>query len=91
MIDQEVKVEHYIRKIYINIMCKKSCKECPWVVRNKFNDMIIGHSMKHDKPHNCHMIPPEKRGGLWETKEETKCIGRKQFEKQQEYESNIIV
>jgi hypothetical protein len=53
--------------------------------------MIIGHSMKHDKPHNCHMIPPEKRGGLWETKEETKCIGRKQFEKQQEYESNIIV
>jgi len=70
---------------------KKSCKECPWIVRNRFNDMIIGHSMKHDKPHNCHMIPPEKRGGLWETKEETKCIGRKQFEKQQEYESNIIV
>ena len=91
MIDQEVKVEHYIRKIYIKIMCKKSCKECPWVVRNNFNDMIIGHSMKHDKSHNCHMIPPEKRGGLWETKEETKCIGRKQFEKQQEYESNIIV
>jgi hypothetical protein len=28
------------------------------------------------------MIPPDKRGGLWETKEETKCIGRKQFEKQ---------
>ena len=46
--------------------------------------MIIGHSMKHDKSHNCHMIPPEKRGGLWETKEETKCIGRKQFEKQKE-------
>jgi len=72
-------------------MCKKSCKECPWVVRNKFNDMIIGHSMKHDKSHNCHMIPPDKRGGLWETNEETKCIGRKQFEKQKEYESNIIV
>ena len=53
--------------------------------------MIIGHSIKHDKSHNCHMIPPEKRGGLWETKEETKCIGRKQFEKQKEYESNIIV
>jgi hypothetical protein len=30
------------------------------------------------------MIPPEKRGGLWETKEETKCVGRKQFEKQKE-------
>ena len=53
--------------------------------------MIVGHSMKHDKSHNCHMISPDKRGGLWETKEETKCIGRKQFEKQQEYESNIIV
>jgi hypothetical protein len=26
------------------------------------------------------MIPPEKRGGLWDTKEETKCVGRKQFE-----------
>jgi len=91
MIDQEVEVEHYIQKIYIKIMCEKSCKECPWVVRNKFNDMIIGHSIKHDKSHNCHMIPPEKRGGLWETKEETKCIGRKQFEKQKEDESNIIV
>ena len=91
MIDQEVVVEHYIQKIYIKIMCKKSCKECPWTNRNQFNDMIIGHSMKHDKSHNCHMIPPEKRGGLWETKEETKCIGRKQFEKQKEYESNIIV
>jgi hypothetical protein len=37
------------------------------------------------------MIPPEKRGGLWETKEKTKCIGRKLFEKQKEDESNIIV
>jgi hypothetical protein len=35
------------------------------------------------------MIPQEKRGGLWETKEETKCIGRKQFEKQKEYGERI--
>ena len=26
------------------------------------------------------MIPPDKRGGLWDVKEETKCVGRKQFE-----------
>jgi hypothetical protein len=37
------------------------------------------------------MIPPEKRGGLWNVKEENKCAGRKQFEKQQEYESDIII
>ena len=44
-------------------MCKNTCKECPWVIRNKFNDMIINHSKKYDKPHNCHMIPTKKRGG----------------------------
>jgi hypothetical protein len=22
---------------------KKSCKECPWIVRNHFNDMIMIH------------------------------------------------
>lgn len=91
MVRLKKKQQDYFQKIYIKSMCKKSCKECPWTNRNQFNDMIIGHSMKHDKSHNCHMIPPEKRGGLWETKEETKCIGRKQFEKQKEYESNIIV
>ena len=84
MVRLKKKQQDYFQKIYIKSMCKKSCKECPWTNRNHFNDMIIGHSMKHDKPHNCHMIPPEKRGGLWETKEDTKCIGRKQFEKQKE-------
>lgn len=80
MVRLKKKQKDYSQKIYIKIMCKKSCKECPWTVRNNFNDMIIGHSMKYDKSHNCHMIPPDKRGGLWETKEETKCVGRKQFE-----------
>jgi hypothetical protein len=61
-------------------MCKVSCPECPWVVRNQFNDMIIEHSKKYDKAHNCHMIPQDKRGPLWDVKEETKCAGRKQFE-----------
>ena len=42
--------------------------------------MIIEHSKKYDKPHNCHMIPQDKRGELWNTKEKTKCVGRKQYE-----------
>jgi hypothetical protein len=42
--------------------------------------MIIEHSKKYDKEHNCHMIPHEKRGELWDVKEETKCAGRKQYE-----------
>jgi hypothetical protein len=28
------------------------------------------------------MIPKEKRGPLWDVKEETKCVGRKKFEKE---------
>jgi hypothetical protein len=63
-------------------MTNKTCKECPWAIRNKHNDMIVGFSQRMDKPHNCHMIPPDKRGGLWEVKEEkTKCNGRKEYEK----------
>ena len=56
-----------------------SCKECPWVVRNKHNDMIVGFSKRMDKPHNCHM----KNGGkeLWNINEKTKCDGRKEYEK----------
>lgn len=68
-------------------MCKKQCRECPWVIRNQFNDMIIEHSKKYDKPHNCHMIPQEKRGPLWDVKEETKCVGRNKFEKQKNVSS----
>ena len=56
-----------------------ACKECPWVVRNKHNDMIVGFSKRMDKPHNCHM----KNGGkeLWNITEKTKCDGRKEYEK----------
>ena len=63
-------------------MFKTPCKECPWIIRNKFNDMIIEHSKKYDKTHNCHMIPQEKRGSLWDVKEETKCAGRKKYGKE---------
>jgi hypothetical protein len=57
-----------------------SCKECPWKVKNSHNDMIVGFSIKTDKPHNCHMTD---NGGknLWNIEEKTKCYGRKEYEK----------
>ena len=57
---------------------KKQCKECPWVIKNNHNDMIVGFSKKMDKPHNCHMTNGGKE--LWNLKEETKCIGRQKYE-----------
>lgn len=56
-----------------------SCKECPWTVKNKHNDMIVRFSKLMDKPHNCHMINGGKE--LWNIKENTKCNGRKEYEK----------
>jgi hypothetical protein len=55
-----------------------ACKECPWIIRNKHNDMIVEFSKKMDKPHNCHI----KNGGknLWSTTEKNKCDGRKEYE-----------
>ena len=57
-----------------------SCKECPWKVKNKHNDIIVEFSKRMDKPHNCHM---NKNGGknLWNIEEKTKCNGRKEYEK----------
>lgn len=58
---------------------KKSCKECPWVVKNSHNQTIVSFSKKQNKPHNCHM---SNNGGkkLWEIEETTKCYGRLKFE-----------
>lgn len=58
----------------------KSCKECPWGVKNNHNDMIVGFSKRTDKPHNCHMTDAGKKN-LWDVKESTKCVGRKEYEK----------
>lgn len=58
---------------------KKPCKECPWVVNNNHNDMIVGFSKRMDKPHNCHMTDYGKKK-LWDIKETTKCVGRKKYE-----------
>ena len=56
------------------------CKECPWRVKNSHNDMIVGFSIKKNKPHNCHMTENGKKN-LWNVKEKTKCNGRKEYEK----------
>jgi hypothetical protein len=56
-----------------------SCKECPWRVKNKHNDMIVGFSKRMNKSHNCHMTENGKKD-LWNVNEKTKCNGRKEFE-----------
>jgi len=56
---------------------KKSCKECPWVIKNKNNTNLTNHSKKHVKPHNCHMVDVSKRGGIWDNKKEYTCAGYK--------------
>jgi hypothetical protein len=60
-------------------MNSKTCKECPWRVKNNHNDMIVGFSKKMDRPHNCHMKTEGKE--LWNATEKTKCYGRKEYEK----------
>ena len=56
-----------------------TCKECPWRIKNKHNESIVGFSKRMDKPHNCHMA----KGGkdLWNVEEKTKCKGRQDYEK----------
>ena len=56
-------------------MVKKSCKECPWVVKNSHNKRMVDFAKKHKKQHNCHMLPSDKRGFLWNVKEECMCAG----------------
>jgi len=64
---------------------KKSCKECPWVIRNKHNDIIVGFSNKTGKSHNCHMTEGVKN--LWEVIDnKMECYGSKILNKL--YEKN---
>jgi hypothetical protein len=69
-------VHDILKKIHENM---GTCKECPWSVKNKHNETIVGFSKRMDKPHNCHMVNGGKE--LWNTKEKTKCNGRKEYEK----------
>jgi len=57
----------------------KPCKECPWVVKNKHNDSITTFSKRTGKKHNCHMVPLDKIGSLWDLKEKYQCQGNKLY------------
>jgi len=55
---------------------KKPCKECPHIIRNKHNDMIVDFSNRTSKKHNCHMTEGKK--DLWNvTNNKFECYGNK--------------
>jgi hypothetical protein len=54
---------------------RKHCKECPHIIRNKHNDVIIGFANKHNISHNCHMTDGVKN--LWKVNKKTECYGAK--------------
>ena len=67
------------------VSMKKFCKECPWVIRNKHNDIIVGFSNKTGKSHNCHMTEGVKN--LWKVIDnKMECYGSKNLNKL--YEKN---
>lgn len=60
---------------------KSHCKECPHIIRNRHNDMIVEFSRRHKKPHNCHMTEGKK--DLWNVKDRSlTCYGSKIKEKE---------
>lgn len=54
---------------------EKNCKECPHIVRNKHNDMIVSFAEKQNIRHNCHMVNGGKN--LWKVDDKTECYGSK--------------
>ena len=62
--------------IYILRAMKKPCKECPHLIRNRHNDMIVEFGRRTGKQHNCHMTEGVK--DLWNVKnEKLECYGSK--------------
>ena len=60
---------------------KSHCKECPHIIRNRNNDIILDFSRRHKKPHNCHMTEGKK--DLWNVKDRfLTCYGSKFKEKE---------
>lgn len=54
---------------------KKPCKECPHLIRNRHNDMIVEFGKRTGKKHNCHMTEGKK--DLWNvTDDKLECYGR---------------
>ena len=59
---------------------KSHCKECPHIIMNRNNDIILDFSRRHKKPHNCHMTEGKK--DLWNVKDRSlTCYGSKLKEK----------
>lgn len=55
---------------------KKPCKECPHLIRNRHNDMIVEFGRRTGKQHNCHMTEGVK--DLWNvTDKKLECYGSK--------------
>jgi hypothetical protein len=55
---------------------KKPCKECPHLIRNRHNDMIVDFAERTGKKHNCHMTEGKK--DLWNVKnKKLECYGSK--------------
>ena len=53
---------------------KKPCKECPHLIRNRHNDMIVEFGKRTGKKHNCHMTEGKK--DLWNvTDNKLECYG----------------
>ena len=61
---------------YLCSYMKTPCKECPHVIKNRHNDMIVEFGKRTGKKHNCHMTEGVK--DLWNVKnEKLECYGSK--------------
>jgi|1_EtaG_2_1085319.scaffolds.fasta_scaffold260129_2 hypothetical protein len=54
-------------------MKNKGCKECPWIVDNKNNNIIRDHSIRYKKKHNCHLL----KSDIWDIEDNKVCKGIK--------------
>ena len=65
-----------IKKLSYLCIVKTPCKECPHLIRNRHNDMIVEFGKRTGKKHNCHMTEGVK--DLWNVKnEKLECYGSK--------------
>jgi hypothetical protein len=65
-----------LEKFYYLCIVKKPCKECPHVIKNRHNDMIVEFGQRTGKQHNCHMTEGVK--DLWNVKNiKLECYGSK--------------
>ena len=67
----------FIRKTLLSLYYMiKPCKECPHVIKNRHNDMIVEFGRRTGKQHNCHMTEGVK--DLWNVKnKKLECYGSK--------------